>query len=296
MQLSTHFSIAEGHTARSPKSAPLRGEQRPVEAHAKAEGVVFSPLTRQDLEALLWTSRRPRHESAWHGHVAFAHWLVQAARPRVLVELGTQHGVSYASFCHAVTAVSVGTKCFAIDTWCGDDRTGAYGEDVYGDLKSFNDTYYSAFSRLLRSTFDDALAGFAAGTIDLLHIDGRHTYESVKHDFETWQPKLSERAVVLFHDTVITEEGFGVWRLWDELSQRFPSFNFTHSCGLGVLAVGAEPAPAVAALCSVRDEQEIVRIRYCMERFSTLARANASQQLILDEFRGQVKRLTALCS
>jgi hypothetical protein len=45
---------------------------------------------------------------------------------------------------------------------------------------------------LIRSTFDDALGYFADGSLDLLHIDGRHLNNDVAHDFETWLPKLTD--------------------------------------------------------------------------------------------------------
>jgi hypothetical protein len=42
---------------------------------------------------------------------------------------------------------------------------------------------YSAFSTLIRLTFDDALGDFADGSLDLLHIDGRHLDADVGDDF-----------------------------------------------------------------------------------------------------------------
>jgi len=229
-----------------------------------------------DLEAMLWASRRPGYLSAWHGHVAFAHWLVDVTNPGCIVELGTEHGVSYASFCHATAARGRFARCFAVDTWEGDDHTGAYSDAVFGDLNAFNQTHYGFFSMLLRMRFDDAVAGFTDGSIDLLHIDGLHTYEAVHNDFTTWLPKLSDRGVVLLHDTAIRDKDFGVWKLWSELSQRYPSFRFDHSAGLGVLLVGANQPAKLRALCALGDSPAAARVRGNFEVLSGLAKRDWS--------------------
>jgi glycosyltransferase involved in cell wall biosynthesis len=125
---------------------------------------------------------------------------------------------------------------------------------------------YNAFSSLLRMEFDAAAEMFGDGSIDLLHIDGEHSYEAVRHDFETWLSKVSDRGVVLFHDTNARGRGFGVWRLWSELSKQWPGFEFLHCSGLGVLAVGSEVPEPVLDLCSV-DASIAARVR---DRFSLI--------------------------
>ena len=45
---------------------------------------------------------------------------------------------------------------------------------------------------------------------------------------------------MVFHDTFIKDLDFGVWKLWKEVSRKYPSFEFMHGYGLGVAAVGSD--------------------------------------------------------
>ena len=132
--------------------------------------------------------------SAWLSLVPLGMLMVDLARPDVLVELGADTGVSYCAFCQAVQELGLSTRCYAVDTWNGDPQSGFYGQDVFESLQSYHDPLYGQFSTLLRSTFDAVLPSFAPGSVDLLHIDGLHTYEAVRHDFESWLPSSSSEA------------------------------------------------------------------------------------------------------
>lgn len=215
----------------------------------KIQGM-FNPLESPSCLAL------PKYlsgSSAWVRHIPFAFALVEALRPRVFVELGTQKGDSYCAFCQAVASLGTETECFAVDSWEGDEHAGFYTPDVLDNLRHYHDSLYSHFSTLIQSDFDTARDRFDDGTIDLLHIDGCHTYEAVKHDFETWLPAVSDRGVVLFHDTRVHDRDFGVWRLWGEISQRYDHFELQHAYGLGVLVVGSDlPAEFRSVLTAAR--------------------------------------------
>jgi hypothetical protein len=178
--------------------------------------------------------------------LAFANDLIAGIQPSLLVELGTHWGESYFSFCQSVFQNGLDCLCYGVDHWLGEPHAGHYGEEVFTDVQQFNETHYRGFSYLLRTGFDEAREQFSDDSIDLLHIDGLHTYEAVSHDFRSWLPKVKPGGIILLHDIAVRHADFGVWRLWDELKDEFPqSFEFHHWWGLGVLQKPGRDSPSV---------------------------------------------------
>jgi len=176
--------------------------------------------------------------SAWTGHIPFLFLLFKLAKPRTFVELGVDLGTSFLAACEAAHRFHTATRCVGIDTWQGDEHAGLVdGNAIFKPLKQFVTARYPS-CELVRQTFDRAVKQFEERSIDVLHIDGLHTYEAVSHDFTTWQSKLSDRSIVLFHDTEVHGGNFGVWKFWSEIKIKYRHFEFHHSFGLGVLLTG----------------------------------------------------------
>lgn len=237
-----------------------------------------TPLAEESTEFWQFAARpivfmRPAYtaKSGWHEHVPFAFWLTETLKPRCIVELGAHYGVSYFAFCQAVKALGLDTTCYAVDTWKGDEHAGFYGEVVYQTVEEENNSQYSLFSRLVRSRFEDALSHFADGQIDLLHIDGHHSLESVRDDFNHWLPKLSRKAIVVLHDTNVRERGFGVYQFFDEVKKAYPSFEFLHGHGLGVLGVGKDISSEIQQFFNLSHQTELQQA--FRELFSRVGRA-----------------------
>jgi predicted O-methyltransferase YrrM len=80
-------------------------------------------------------------------------------------------------------------------------------------------------------------------SLDVLFIDGDHTYEGVKHDFVSYAPLVHPGGIVAFHDIAEHPEQAGgdVPRFWDEVktSYRHEEIieNREQGFGIGVLYV-----------------------------------------------------------
>jgi hypothetical protein len=180
--------------------------------------------------------------STWVDHLPFGYDIVAATKPRIAVELGTQHGLSYFCFCQSMQENRIDGLCYAVDTWAGDDHTGSYDDTVFNTVQKHARAQYPNITYLMRMLFNDALAHFSDDSIDLLHIDGLHTYEAVSEDFQNWLPKVRPGGVILFHDIQARMMDFGAWRFWEEIAPKYNTFEFKQGFGLGVLRkAGGEP-------------------------------------------------------
>ena len=265
--------MSEHETGPSQPLDPLGGRAGLTSDTAFTAAMERSPSdARRDLRTFLYNRPialseplRFVYPPSWVGHIPFAFWLMEAMQPRCLVELGTHSGTSYCAFLQALRRLGLSPACYAVDTWPDDPRAGYYGNEVYEELSAHHEPLYGGFSRLLRMTFDDALGHFSDGSVDLLHIDGLHTYEAVSHDVRSWLPKVSSRSLLLMHNVHVRGHDFGVWRVWEELCADYPSFTFLHSNGLGVAWTGSEPMPEPIAwlmsLSHAGDESGVAAVR-----------------------------------
>lgn len=77
--------------------------------------------------------------------------------------------------------------------------------------------------------------------VDFMFIDGDHTYEGVKEDFNTYKEFLADNALVMFHDIAPHPNPiYGVDKFWKEIKQEFENKEFVKDWyeggrGLGLL-------------------------------------------------------------
>jgi len=211
--------------------------------------------------ASFWTPCHLGRSCRWLGHVPFAFWLLDAARPRLVVQLGPGPANALLAFCQAIDRIGIGssTSCFAVSDGDGD---GLDGNVDPRNVTESSSLLFSKYSFLVRATQDEALARLENGSIDLLHLTGPHTSDGARHAFESWSPRMSEQGIILIDDTDRRECGVGLDRLFRELSGRYPTFEFPHDSGLGVVGAGKLlPPPVAGLLSSTRSTSGVEKIR-----------------------------------
>jgi predicted O-methyltransferase YrrM len=175
--------------------------------------------------------------------------LVREKKPRTVVEIGTANGGSLFLFCQVVAdnaqIVSIdlpnGIHGGGYPYW----RAGVYQRFTHSSQKLVllrADSHAPETLRELNTLLGNQL-------IDFLFIDGDHTYEGVKKDFELHSPRVRPGGIIAFHDIAKHFEHYNchVDEFWNEVKQRYEHQEFIHdrtqgSCGIGVLFVGEKPS------------------------------------------------------
>lgn len=72
-----------------------------------------------------------------------------------------------------------------------------------------------------------------------IYIDGDHSYEGVKKDYQIFWKRLDKYGFMVFHDVVVKRQPdlpkFGVWKLWREIKANKIIFPYPKESGLGII-------------------------------------------------------------
>jgi predicted O-methyltransferase YrrM len=147
--------------------------------------------------------------------------VVKGIKPRTVIEIGTSRGGTLFLLCHAAAEDATVISIDFPDRRFG----GCYPLWKIPLYKAFKlpkqklhlvraDSHKPETLARVKDLLDGEKAGF-------IFIDGDHSYEGVRQDFEMYSQLLREKGLIAFHDIVVhpVETGCGVSKLWDELKQ-----------------------------------------------------------------------------
>jgi predicted O-methyltransferase YrrM len=154
--------------------------------------------------------------------------LLRRRSPRVIVEIGTARGGTFYAWCQVADPNAV---LVSIDLPGGPFGGGYTGDDVstfraYGRSEQrLHFIRADSHASKTRSMLEAILNG---GNVDFLMIDGDHTYDGVRRDFEMYAPLVGQGNPIAFHDTLPHPEGSSceVERFWNEIRGEYRHTEF----------------------------------------------------------------------
>ncbi len=181
-------------------------------------------------------------------HAWVLHGLVRAMKPETCVEIGSARGKSAAYIGLALEQNGRGLL-HAIDPHTHTEWNDDASVDTYTSMcRTLAAFGVSHRVRILRQYSREAASQWQAA-IDMLFIDGDHSYEGCRADWELFSPHVAPFGVVVFHDTIweigTVDERYrradmGVPRFVDELrSAGYPVLTIPTFCGLSLV----QPTP-----------------------------------------------------
>jgi predicted O-methyltransferase YrrM len=169
--------------------------------------------------------------------------LARSLRPKVCVEIGSARGKSACTIGLALRR-NGGGRLYAIDPHSSTNWNDTDSVDSLTILNAhLRKAGVTEYVEVVRKTSAEAAVGWKE-PIDLIFIDGDHSYEGVKKDWDLFVPHVSEFGVVVFHDTIwdlrpdpeLSRTDMGVPRFVDELrAQGYPVITIDQNFGVSLV-------------------------------------------------------------
>jgi predicted O-methyltransferase YrrM len=146
-------------------------------------------------------------------------WLVEEHKPRNVLEIGTYTGGTLLCLCRLAqpggTIVSV-DRPFGAGRGYTEERASEMLEHFPRDGQKL---HLVQDDSQLPSTLAQVEAALDGAKLDFLLIDGDHSYEGVKSDFEMYSPLVESSGLIAFHDILEhpPESGCEVASYWYEI-------------------------------------------------------------------------------
>lgn len=116
-----------------------------------------------------------------------------------IVEIGSYLGAS--AYTIASALVNKKSKLFCIDTW-ENDAMSEGKRDTFSEFKNNVRVFEDSIVPIRGMSFDviDKIQVATDNKVDMLFIDGDHSYNGVKKDWDLYSPLLHKNSIVIFHD------------------------------------------------------------------------------------------------
>ncbi|MGB0371057.1 MAG: glycosyltransferase [Opitutales bacterium] len=212
---------------------------------------------------------------AWAGHLPFIYDLIYNLRPSTILELGVDRGESLLAMSDACKRWNPQCTITGIDSWEGDPHAGTSSIHLYESVLSDIFKYEFENTQVIRDRFENQVNSFQDQSIDILHIDGWHTYSAVSHDWDLFFNKVKPNGIILIHDTRVIGGEYEVHAFFDERKKEFPSIEFYHSFGLACLEKTPSKNFTSSFLKKTRKKPDLWRAHY-ESRYSEWASLHAS--------------------
>jgi len=119
---------------------------------------------------------------------------------KTVVEIGSYIGASACCFGAAIKSRTDRGQIYCIDTWNNDAMTEG-NRNTWQEFQN-NTASYKAHIVPIRGFSTEVIDQVAANikSVDLLFIDGDHSYDGVKADWDAYRGFLQTGSIVVFHD------------------------------------------------------------------------------------------------